>query len=75
MKDTLDVMRVRTGCVHYCNPDNRKGFLDELSYRVSLPGGKNKIIGCRLLKHAPHALDVVLGYEKHDSLEAMKLDR
>jgi hypothetical protein len=53
---------VKTRSILYCYSDNVEGFLDELSHGVSLSSGKNEIIGCRLLEHAPHALDVVLGY-------------
>lgn len=60
------MMYIRTACVLYCYSDDLEGFLDKLSHRVSLSCGKNEIIGCRLLKHAPHALDIILSYLKHD---------
>jgi hypothetical protein len=53
---------VKKRSILYCYSDNVEGFLDKLSHGVSLSSGKNEIIGCRLLEHAPHALDIVLGY-------------
>ena len=53
--------RERSGCVLYCYPNDLERFLDKLPNRVGLSSSKNEIIRCRLLEHAPHALDVVLG--------------
>ena len=43
------------------DPDDPKRFLDVLAHRVSFTSRKDKVLRCRLLENAPHALDVVLG--------------